>query len=84
MSRLRECPFCANKSATMLNKHLHKFQAWCPECGSCGPESDNIDQALKVWNRRAGNMEIETLCRENERLRKQIEDLGNIASAALR
>lgn len=59
--KLKFCPFCKNVRDLQLLDTRETFpdRGWvsyfinCPDCGTCGPEADNPEEAVAKWNRRA-------------------------------
>ena len=54
---LKPCPFCGCATTQILDADTvngHIFFANCDSCGANGPDADDLDQALELWNLRLG------------------------------
>ncbi|MCK1144552.1 Lar family restriction alleviation protein [Providencia stuartii] len=51
MDKLRQCPFCGGEDLTIES---HSYRTWfyvrCHLCGLKGPEVNDKETALTVWN----------------------------------
>ncbi|MDL9982959.1 Lar family restriction alleviation protein [Providencia rettgeri] len=51
MDKLRQCPFCGGEDLTIES---HSYRTWfyvrCHSCGLKGPEVNDKETALTVWN----------------------------------
>lgn len=60
MGKLKPCPCCNGKAAThkdiasfVYDKYFYK--AYCTKCGLTTQSHMSLEDAIKAWNRRAGN-----------------------------
>jgi Lar family restriction alleviation protein len=54
IEKLKPCPFCGSEEIVAKDHHGNGISyVECVECGTLGPYSNTVEDAIKWWNRRA-------------------------------
>jgi len=52
---LKPCPFCGSKDDMLINDEDYEVFVFCWSCEARGPNKSTKTDAIKAWNRRAGD-----------------------------
>jgi len=53
--KIKDCPFCGSQEVDVCRTHKHACWIQCHKCGADTPSATKREDAISIWNRRAGN-----------------------------
>lgn len=53
MEELKKCPFCGGEAKIYQSfDYVSKYRVECTKCEMCSPNYNELEDVIKVWNRR--------------------------------